>query len=85
MYTQALHENANSWSKMSSEYPDIKVRSFPPEVINALKQANGELLKQQASKDELAKEILDSQASYLNKMREWTNISLQAYLNEQTN
>ncbi|MGR5285706.1 TRAP transporter substrate-binding protein [Vibrio maritimus] len=85
MYTQALHENANSWSKMSSEYPDIKVRSFPPEVINALKQANGELLKQQAANDELAKEILDSQASYLNKMREWTNISLQAYLNEQTN
>jgi TRAP-type mannitol/chloroaromatic compound transport system substrate-binding protein len=70
---------------MSSEYPDIKVRSFPPEVINALKQANGELLKQQAANDELAKEILDSQASYLNKMREWTNISLQAYLNEQTN
>jgi TRAP-type mannitol/chloroaromatic compound transport system substrate-binding protein len=54
-------------------------------VINALKQANGELLKQQAANDELAKEILDSQASYLNKMREWTNISLQAYLNEQTN
>lgn len=85
MYTQALHENANSWSKMSAEYPDIKVRSFPPEVIAALKQANGELLKQQADSDALAKEILDSQAGYLAKMREWTNISLQAYLNEQSN
>ncbi|MCL9775010.1 TRAP transporter substrate-binding protein [Vibrio methylphosphonaticus] len=83
MYTQALHENAQSWSKMSTEYPDIKVRSFPPEVISELKSANESLLKEQASKDELAKAILDSQANYLEKMREWTNMSLQAYLNDQ--
>ncbi|MGV2988932.1 TRAP transporter substrate-binding protein [Vibrio sp. E150_011] len=83
MYTQALHENAQSWSKMSTDYPNIKVRSFPPEVIEELKQANNTLLQEQASNDKLAKEILDSQAQYLAKMREWTNMSLRAYLNDQ--
>ncbi|WP_428773199.1 TRAP transporter substrate-binding protein [Vibrio sp.] len=83
MYTQALDENATSWSKMSQEYPDIKVRSFPPEVLSQLKQANAALLKEQADSDPLAKEILDSQAHYLQTMRNWTHISLQAYLNDQ--
>ncbi len=81
MYTQALHENANSWATMQSEYPNIKVRDFPQEVMDALRQANAELLKEQSDNDPLAKTILNSQAAYLAKVREWTSISSQAYLN----
>ncbi|CCN38058.1 putative TRAP-type mannitol/chloroaromatic compound transport system, periplasmic component [Vibrio nigripulchritudo SO65] len=81
MYNQALDANANSWATMKSEFPDIKVRDFPPSVLAAMRQATDELLQEQASNDALAKEIIQSQANYLKKIRGWTDISLKAYLN----
>ncbi|EGA71969.1 TRAP-type mannitol/chloroaromatic compound transport system, periplasmic component [Vibrio sinaloensis DSM 21326] len=80
MYTQAVDANANSWATMSAEYPDIKVRDFPPEVLKAMQTATTELLKEQASSDALAKEIINSQKQYLTKVRAWTEISSKAYL-----
>ncbi|MEF1290385.1 TRAP transporter substrate-binding protein [Vibrio sp. M260118] len=80
MYTQAVDANANSWATMSAEYPDIKVRDFPPQVLKAMQTATAELLEQQANNDALAKEIIESQKQYLAKVRAWTDISSKAYL-----
>jgi TRAP-type mannitol/chloroaromatic compound transport system substrate-binding protein len=80
MYNQALDANANSWATMSQEYPDIKVRDFPPEVLTAMRSATNELLDELAEKDPLAKEIIMSQQAYQDKIRAWTNISSKAYL-----
>ncbi|BCN25557.1 TRAP transporter substrate-binding protein [Vibrio alfacsensis] len=85
MYTQALDANANSWATMNAEYPDIKVRDFPPEVLNAMQNATQALLQEQASNDPLAKEIIESQQQYLNKIRAWTDISSKAYLDANSN
>ncbi|WP_038173692.1 MULTISPECIES: TRAP transporter substrate-binding protein [Vibrio] len=81
MYTQAIDANANSWATMSAEYPDIKVRDFPPQVLEAMQTATEELLAEQANQDPLAKEIIESQKQYLTKVRAWTDISSKAYLN----
>lgn len=81
MYTQAIDANANSWATMSAEYPDIKVRDFPPQVLEAMQTATEELLAEQANQDPLAKEIIESQKHYLTKVRAWTDISSKAYLN----
>jgi TRAP-type mannitol/chloroaromatic compound transport system substrate-binding protein len=80
MYTQSVDANANSWATMSAEYPDIKVRDFPPAVLEAMQTATNELLAEQANKDALAKEIIQSQKQYLTKVRAWTDISSKAYL-----
>ncbi len=80
MYAQSYHENSESWNKMRNEFPDIKVKSFPGEVFDAMRKANSELLAERAANDPLAKEIIDSQAAYLEKAREWTRISDKAYL-----
>lgn len=80
MYTQAVDANANSWATMSAEYPDIKVRDFPPEVLKAMRSATEALLQEQAASDPLAKEIIESQRQYLSKVRAWTNMSSKAYL-----
>lgn len=80
MYTQALDANANSWASMSAEYPNIKVRDFPPQVLEAMQKATQELLEEQASNDPLAKQIIESQRQYLAKVRAWTEISAKAYL-----
>jgi len=81
MYTQAIDANANSWDTMLSEYPNIKVRDFPPEVLKTMRLATNELLEEQATKDPLAKKIIESQAAYTKKVRAWTDISTKAYLN----
>ncbi len=80
MYTQSIDANANSWETMSTEYPEIKVRDFPPEVLQAMKAATQSLLEEEAAKDPLAKEIIESQKRYLAKVRAWTDISSKAYL-----
>ncbi|NAW87079.1 TRAP transporter substrate-binding protein [Photobacterium halotolerans] len=83
MYILNTHASAENWSTMKEEYPNIKVMNFPDEVMAAIRQANDELLEEQAKNDPLAKEILDSQAAYLEKAREWTLIADKAYLDSQ--
>ncbi len=77
---ESYHESAVNWATMKTEYPDIKVKSFPTAVLKTMKAASDELLTELAKKDPLAKEIIDSQAAYLKKSRAWTQISDQAYL-----
>lgn len=80
MYIQSYHASAENWSKMASEYPNIKIKSFPKKVIKALRKANTELLAEAAGKSPTAKEIQASQVAYMKKARVWTNISDKAYL-----
>lgn len=80
MYIQSYHESAENWATMKTEYPNVQVKTFPKDVLLAMKKANQELLDEKAAEDPLAKEILDSQAKYLKKVRVWTNISDRAYL-----
>ncbi len=83
MYAQSVHESGKNWVSIKTEYPDVKVKDFPPEVIKALRDANDRLLAEHASKDALAKEIQESQANYLKDVRQWTDISMRAYLNNE--
>ena len=47
-----------------------------------MKQANDELLAESAASNEIFKEILDSQNSYMKMARKWTEISDYAYLKD---
>lgn len=80
LFTKAYYENTEFWNKMKSEFPDIQVKSFPEDVMNALKKATDEILDEEAGKDALFKEILDSQRAFLKKAREWTKISEFSYI-----
>lgn len=81
MTIQSHHESGVNWATMKAEFPNVQVKQFPPEVIQALSNANDELLAEHAANDELAKEILDSQAEYMGVVRQWTDIADRAYLN----
>ncbi|WP_210395026.1 TRAP transporter substrate-binding protein [Motiliproteus sediminis] len=80
MYVHSTHASAENWASMTAEFPNIEVKTFPPEVMNAMRKANDELLAEHAANDAQAKEILDSQRAYLEKARKWINISDKAYL-----
>lgn len=81
MYIQSTHQSGEAWAQMKEAYPDVAHRTFPPEVIAALREATDRLLTEAADADPLAREIIDSQRDYLQQVRRWTNISDRAYLN----
>ncbi|WP_428772366.1 TRAP transporter substrate-binding protein [Vibrio sp.] len=85
MFAQSTYESGKNWATIKSEYPNVMVKDFPPAVMDALRKANDKLLKDSAAEDPLAKEIQESQASYLKQVRSWTDISTRAYLNNQAN
>lgn len=82
MYSQIQHTNAINLERIRQQYPDIKIRSFPTEVTRALSSETRRLVEDMASQgDQLTQEIIQSMNSYMKKIRVWTRISDQAYLN----
>ena len=82
MYARSYHDSAVNLDKMATEYPNIKIKTFPKEVIAAMKVENDKLLKETASKDPMFKKIYDAQTAYMKISRRWTEISDYAYLKD---
>ncbi|PIF03165.1 MAG: ABC transporter substrate-binding protein [Arcobacter sp.] len=82
MYIQNYHMSAQAWSKIEKDYPNIKIKTFPKKVMDAMKKANDELLVEKTKGHPLLKEILDSQKAYQKKAREWTKMSDYLYLKD---
>lgn len=79
-YIRFYNDNGMELAKLQSEFPDVQIKTFPKDVLDALKAANDKLLAAKSKDDPLAQEILDSQAAYMKKARAWTDISDKAYL-----
>ncbi|PLX78575.1 MAG: ABC transporter substrate-binding protein [Desulfuromonas sp.] len=82
MYARSYNDSAVNWAKIEKEFPHIKIRTFPKEVIAAMKKVNNELLEATAAKDATFKKIYDSQKDYMKKVRKWTEISDYTYLKD---
>ena len=82
MYARSYHESAVNWASIEKEYPEVKIRTFSPEIIAAMKRVNQELLEESAASDPTFKEILESQNAYMKIARKWTEISDYAYLKD---
>ncbi len=84
MYVQNYDMSARAWKKIKEKYPNIKIRTFPREVFDALKKVNDKILAEYASKYPLFKKILKDQRKYLKMVREWTKMSDFLYLKSNT-
>ena len=82
MYIQNYHMSSEAWSKIAKDYPNIKVRTFPKEVMAAMQAANQKLIEEKAAGNPMLKKILDSQNAYQKKTREWTQMSDFSYLKD---
>ncbi len=79
-WIKTTHESAINLDTMKKAFPNIQIKSFPDDVMRALRKANDELLAEKAHNDPLAREIIASQREYMKKSRAWTLISDKAYL-----
>ena len=81
MYIHSYHESAVNLASLQKDYPNVKMRTFPKSVMDAIKKTNTELLNEFSAKDPVTAEILKSISEYQQKARTWTNLSDRAYLN----
>jgi len=82
MHYENFAMSADAWASMKTEFPNIKVMTFPEPVLAAMKKASDEVLGEYAAKDPFFKEVLDSQMAFMKKARQWTNMSELYYLQE---
>ncbi|MCP3891875.1 MAG: TRAP transporter substrate-binding protein [Desulfobulbaceae bacterium] len=80
MYTENFAGSVDAWAQMKTEFPDIKVKTFPKPVLKAMKAAADETYDGYAAQDPMFKKVLDSQRSYMEKARVWTVISEYNYV-----
>ncbi len=59
----SIARNAAAWQLVKAN-PAIKVRSFPPQVLAAMKAANAEVLAEITAKDADARRVVDSQTAF---------------------
>ncbi|MCB1773499.1 MAG: TRAP transporter substrate-binding protein [Gammaproteobacteria bacterium] len=74
-YVSFYHESAVELARLRTEFPNVQIRPFPADVVQALREAYRRLLAQQAARDPLAREIIESLGSYRRIARDWTRVS----------
>ena len=80
MSTETFAANSENWDTIAKNYPNVEIKEFPIEVMDALMKSNEELLNSEITRSPIAKKIIESRAEYLRKARAWTNIGERAYL-----
>ena len=80
MYYENFAASANAWEKMTKDFPNIKVKSFPKPVVKAMKKATDEVFDKYASKNKLFKEIYENQQAFMKKARKWSIMSEYHYI-----
>lgn len=82
MYYENYAQSAEAWAKIKTDYPHIKVKTFPSDLLAEMKKVNQRLVEETSAKDPLFKEIIDSQTDFMSKAREWTIMSDYGYLKD---
>ncbi len=80
MFLENFDASAKAWSEMKTNYPNIMVKTFPPEVLKAMKKSTDEVLAGYAASNEEFKTVYQSQKDYMNTARRWTKMSDYYYI-----
>ena len=80
MNTAYFNANVEAWKQMKKEFPNIKIKTFPDEVLKEMKKSTDEVITKYSKESPLFKEIYQSQQNYLKKARVWTEMSEYKYI-----
>ena len=78
MIQEFRYKNAKALADMPK---NVKIRTFPKEIIDSAKMALSEVLKVESQKNIDFKEVLDSYNSFTKLNKDWDNISTKNFLN----
>jgi len=74
------HANAEAWARVRLEYPDIRVTSFPVEVVDGLRLAHEAVMREERARSAFAAKVLDAMHAYIRTARRWTEMGDWSYL-----
>lgn len=80
MYADFETRNGDALQTLINEH-GVELRAFPDEVLAELKRVSFEVLEEVAEEDEMAGEVWASMKAYLDKVRFWTEIGSQYFVN----
>ncbi len=80
LFSDHFNMSAQAWAKMKTDYPNIKIKTFPTAVLKAMKKATDEVMEGYAAKNESFKAVYDSQKAYMAKARKWSKMSEYYYI-----
>ncbi len=80
MFMENFADSATAWAKMTKDYPNIKVKTFPIPVLKAMKKATDGIMQSYANKNKLFNEIWNDQKAFTKKARKWSYMSRYYYL-----
>lgn len=72
--------NAKAWQAMKAEFPGIKLRTFPPEILKEMKKASDEVMEAYAAENAEFNEVYESYKAYIAKARDWSKMSEYLYI-----
>ena len=80
MYSEFEARNGEALQTLISEH-DVELRAFPDDVLAELKRVSIEILDELAASDEMSGRVWASFKTYMGKVKPWTEISSQYYIN----
>ena len=81
LYYENFYESLKAWEKIQRDFPNIKIKSLPTNVLQDLQNAKKLIFKQYSKENKLFKEIYDSQKKFIKKARKWSHLEENSYLN----
>lgn len=79
MFSELVFRNAEALNTLTEEH-GVKLRTFPSEVMAALKEASEKVIQRQVEEDEESRKIYESYSAFQTKVRGFTDIGEYDYL-----
>ena len=80
LYYENFYASLQAWQKIKKEYPNIKIKTLPKNVLQNLKNSKKLIFEQYSKENELFKEIYNSQKIFIKKSREWSQLEEFSYI-----
>jgi len=80
MYIENFASSVDAWDKMKTDFPNIKVKSYPKPVLKAMKKAADEVYAKYSADNPKFKEIYTDYSNYMKKARAWSMMMQYGYL-----
>ncbi|MGB3750785.1 MAG: ABC transporter substrate-binding protein [Arcobacteraceae bacterium] len=80
LYYENFYASSQAWSKIKDEFPNIKIRTLPINVLKNISRSKELIFKQYSQENPLFKEIYSHQKEFLQKAREWTQLEEFGYI-----
>jgi len=80
MYSDFEARNGDALKTLIDDH-DVELRAFPDDVLAELKRVSMDVLDELAADDEMTGKVWASFKAYLDKVRGWTEVGSQYFLN----